>query len=105
MEEKERYKPAQELLGAIETLLNDVLGCPKGTQALKGILNRHGGADMYIPTETDLYKAWRNLQIRAQFKGDNHAELAELWKLKERQVRRIIHDEKLFIDIRDTFVD
>lgn len=88
--EKTKYKPAREFLGAIEQLLNDVMGCPEGTQALKAILNSHGGAEMYIPTETDMYKAWRNFQIRARFKGDNYDKLAEEWQLTARQVRNLI---------------
>ncbi len=81
------------MLAEIEGLLNGLMGCPKGTIALKGILSRHRGIYMYIPAETKIFKAWRNHQIRIFFKGDNYDELAKQWGLGKRQVRWIIHEK------------
>lgn len=77
----------------IEELLNKILGVPSGTLALKGLLDRYGGMEVYLPTSTDIYIAWRNDQIRLNFTGDNYAALASEWGLDERQIRRIINEE------------
>jgi len=78
------------MLVEIEGLLNSLMGCPKGTVALKDILSRHSGVNMYIPKETKIFKTWRNHRIRGLFEGNNYDELAKEWGLGKRQVRQIV---------------
>jgi len=91
------FKPSDGshgFLAEVEQLLNDALGSPHGTLEFKGILDRHGGGDIYIPTSTEVYNLWRQKQIRARFTGSNYQELADETGLSARHIRRIIHDDK-----------
>lgn len=86
-------------LQEVEELLNDIMGedpagCPLGTLALRDILQRHGGVDIYIPCLTERYRAWRDEQIRVEFQGDNYGELALRWDLEERWIREIVDGKK-----------
>lgn len=80
-------------LAEIEDFLNQIMGQPNGSQALKSICERHKGSMVYIPGATEMYIAWRNRQIVNEFKGDNYEELALKWNLKTRRIRRIIHEK------------
>lgn len=85
-----RQTEGNKLLATIEDLLNNTMGYPAGTLALKDVLEIHGGVEIYIPTATERYIALRNEQIKNEFKGDNHADLAGKYKLHEVHIRRII---------------
>ncbi len=78
------------LLREIEEGLNHILGGVKGTLWLKGILDRHGGQEIYVPKTTERYKKLRDNQIRIAFNGCNHAELAAEWQISEKTVRNIV---------------
>lgn len=80
-------------LADVEELLNQALGHPKGTLALKAVCEKWGGETCYIPSQTELFLAVRNEEIRRQFKGDNYEELALNYKITERQVRRIVNGQ------------
>jgi Mor family transcriptional regulator len=87
-------KSGSDFLRDVETLLNGALGHPAGTLALKEILSRHGGSDVYIPMSSELYALWRKKWIRKNFTGANHQELAYTCDLSESQVRRILNEEE-----------
>ncbi|MFQ5736901.1 MAG: Mor transcription activator family protein [Thermodesulfobacteriota bacterium] len=78
-------------LAELEELLNREMGAPAGSHALKALCERHHGSRVYIPSATEIYRAWRNRQLSFSFMGDNHAELALEWGLTERQIRRIVN--------------
>lgn len=54
------------------------------------IIKRIGGQKIYIPSRTTAKAKRRAALIRAQFTGANHAELASVHHLCERQVRNIL---------------
>lgn len=86
-----RSRPdGNKFLAEVEGLLNQVMGFPNGTLALKELLELHGGVEVYVPTATEVYISWRNSQIREAFRGDNHEELSLRWKIKLRQIRNIL---------------
>lgn len=78
-------------LADVEELLNQALGHPKGTLALKAVCEKWGGEAVYIPSQTELFLAVRNEEIRLKFRGDNYEELALASNLTVRQIRNIIH--------------
>jgi len=49
-----------------------------------------GGLRVRFPTFEELDREERNRQIRLRFTGDNHHELAEMFRISVRQVRRIL---------------
>ena len=57
---------------------------------IERIVKRIGGQKIYIPSETAAQARRRAALIRAQFNGNNYAELGRLHKLEPRSVRRII---------------
>ena len=75
----------------VEDCFNEMLGSPKGSVVLKGILERHQGARVIIPGATKLYRDFRDQEIRREFKGNNQEELALKWKITTRQVMRIVN--------------
>ena len=81
-------------LGDVESLLNEALGFPRGTEALKVVCEKHQGTTCYIPSATEVFISWRNGRIRDRFKGDNYDELAGEFNLSASQVRRIIHEKE-----------
>jgi len=78
-------------LAELEELLNNEMGAPAGSHALKALCERHHGSRVYIPSATEIYRDWRNRQIEFDFMGDNHDKLANEWRLTERQIRRIVN--------------
>ena len=56
---------------------------------IERIVKRIGGQKIYIPSETAAQARRRAALIRAQFNGNNYAELGRLHKLTPRQVRNI----------------
>ena len=86
-------KSGNNFLRDVEQLLNGALGHPAGTLALKEILSRHGGSDVYIPTTSALYVLWRKKWIHNNNTGNNHKELAYACELSESQVRRILNED------------
>jgi len=87
-------QPGREFLTELEGLLNEILGAPRGSLALKGLLGRYAGLRVYIPSTTELWRRWRNSRIRAEFTGDNHEPLALEWGLTVRQIRTILNEEE-----------
>lgn len=53
-----------------------------------------GGQNLYIPKRESLERDARNREIKARFNGGNYRHLATLFRLSERQVRKIINGEK-----------
>ena len=49
-----------------------------------------GGMRITFPDLQDLYRQARNRQIRHEFNGVNHIELGVKYRLKPRQIRRIV---------------
>ncbi len=49
-----------------------------------------GGMRITFPDLQDLYRQARNRQIKREFTGFNHVELGIKYKLKSRQIRRIV---------------
>lgn len=80
-------------LADVEELLNQALGHPKGTLALKTVCEKWGGEAVYIPSKTEFFLIARNEEIILKFHGDNYEELALEYKLTERQVRRIVNGQ------------
>lgn len=80
-------------LADVEELLNQTLGHPRGTLALRAVCEKWGGETCYIPSQTELFLAVRNEEIRLRFRGDNYGELALIYKITERQVRRIVNGQ------------
>lgn len=87
MQDKNRF------LADIEELLNQALGHPKGTLALKVVCEKYAGESCYIPSQTELFVEWRNREIVKRFRGDNYGELAAEFGLDKRQVRRIVNEQ------------
>ncbi len=52
------------------------------------LIKRMGGQKIYIPSATASQAKQRSAKIRAQFTGNNTAELARTWRISPRQVRR-----------------
>ncbi|TLM60961.1 MAG: hypothetical protein FDZ69_13715 [Deltaproteobacteria bacterium] len=52
-----------------------------------------GGARLIFPDMKALCRSDRNSRIRADFKGNNHEDLAIKYGIKKRQVRRIVQNE------------
>ena len=75
----------------IERLLNGALGDPQGTEALREILEIHGGREHYIRKRTDIDR--RRRKIIALFNGANYKALAKKFSLSVRHIRRIIGGE------------
>ena len=63
--------------------------CPK---CFKILLKECGGTRPYIPSAPSLIRQNRDENIRARFTGSNYQELADLFNLHERHIRRIVHD-------------
>lgn len=51
-----------------------------------------GGMRITFPDLQDLYRQARNRQIKREFTGSNHVELGIKYKLKSRQIRRIVQE-------------
>ena len=52
-----------------------------------------GGENLYLPKIESIEKAGRDREIRARFDGGNYKQLARLFRLSERQIRKIINGE------------
>lgn len=81
-------------LRKVEELLNEVMGYPEGTLALKGLCDAHGGGWHYIPSSTERYMDLRNSRIRDKFDGCNHEELSAEFGLSVKQIRRILKQKE-----------
>ena len=84
-------------MGKVEMLLNEVIGFPKGSMALKGICDDHYGEQIKVPHSTQIFIALRNQYIKKLFIKNTYAEITEIVeaefkeKLSVRQIRRIVH--------------
>ncbi|MDO6497347.1 Mor transcription activator family protein [Photobacterium sanguinicancri] len=54
-----------------------------------------GGRDIYIPTGTKLKSALRNIDIWREYNGRNIEQLANRYKLTERQITEILREQRL----------
>ena len=77
-------------LEEVEHYFNEILGTPRGSVVLKGILERHKGIRLVIPGATKIYRDWRDGGIRKEVNGRNLEELALRWKITMKQVMRIV---------------
>lgn len=59
-------------------------------QIIKVMVDVVGGYRITFPDLQDLYRMERNRCIRSEFTGCNHQELAFKYRLKVKQVRRIV---------------
>lgn len=87
-----------DLLGNFSDEHSDLVALGKriGAEALQAVLEVFGGQKPHIPSAEDFWarldREVRNERIRANFRGNNYAELAMAERLDERQVRRIVHE-------------
>lgn len=58
------------------------------------IFEELGGMRLTVPSISQLFVTERNNKIRIQFTGNNHEELAIMWNLSVRQVRRIVNEQE-----------
>jgi len=58
---------------------------------IKVMVETVGGLRLTFPDLQDLYRSERNRRLQNEFTGFNYEELAIKYRLKCRQVRRIIH--------------
>ncbi len=65
-------------------------GIASGQAVIKTIIEELGGLRVTIPDLHDLFREERNRRIITQFNGANHAELAERYGLRVRQIRNIV---------------
>lgn len=84
-------KEGFNFLEDVEGLLNQSLGFPQGTEAMKRLCEKHQGAEVYVPSATEAFIAYRNERIRERFNGSNYAALAAEEGLSEMHVRRIVN--------------
>ena len=52
------------------------------------------GESVYVPKIESVERAGRDREIRARFDGGNYKQLAKLFRLSERQIRKIINGER-----------
>lgn len=64
-----------------------------GLEAFMQLTLLCGGQNLYIPKRESLERDGRNREIKARFNGGNYRDLATLFRLSERQVRKIINGE------------
>lgn len=62
---------------------------------IKTLVNCVGGLRLTFPDLQDIYRVERNKRIRNEFTGFNHEELANKYRLKPRQIRRIVNNSVL----------
>jgi len=62
-----------------------------GMDAFLKFVNLCGGLNMYVPKVESLERAGRDREIRARFDGGNYKALSALFRLSERQIRKIIN--------------
>ncbi len=68
-------------------------GQEDGAEIMRILYEELGGLRITVPTVTQLIVEERNRKIRNRFAGNNHEELAIMWGLSVRQVRRIVNDQ------------
>ncbi|WP_319405144.1 Mor transcription activator family protein [uncultured Desulfosarcina sp.] len=62
-----------------------------GLQSVLDLANYRGGESLYIPKSDKLTRAARDRQIRDEFNGTNHKELARRHNLSIVWIRNIVH--------------
>lgn len=80
--------------GAVELFdgLQQRFGSNAG-EIIKAIVEIAGGLQIRVPDLQFLYRQERNRRIRYEFTGFNYEELAIKYRLKCRQVRRIVSEQ------------
>lgn len=97
-------KPAAELLKDLAdhacVLASAILDMPMddaeqfGEALAAYMADTWGGQVIYMPQDAAGRASERNAQIYAEFRGDNHAELAKQWGLSVQHIHRIIARER-----------
>ncbi|HEB94333.1 MAG TPA: hypothetical protein ENI94_12910 [Gammaproteobacteria bacterium] len=84
------------LVRAVRTAtgMHEHLAVPIADDILQCLCEEYGASEVYIPSSKKLKTHVRNRDIRESFNGANHAELAKKYGITERQVRRILCQEK-----------
>lgn len=60
-------------------------------QIIQVMVESVGGVRLTFPDLQDIYREERDRRIHAEFTGNNHEELAILYRLRIRQIRRILN--------------
>jgi len=60
-------------------------------QIIKVMAESVGGVRLTFPDLQDLYRQERDRRIHLEFNGGNHEELAILYRLRPRQIRKILN--------------
>jgi Mor family transcriptional regulator len=81
-----------EALTSLADHLRRSFGEETGTAVMRIVYEELGGMRITVPTITQLFVTERNEKIKRQFTGGNHEELAIMWGLSVRQVRRIVNE-------------
>ena len=85
MTRAEHAKVVTELFSGLQSEFGNL-----APQIIRVIVSIAGGCRITVPDLEDLYRAERNRRIRNEFTGGNLQELAIKYRLKVRQVRRIV---------------
>ncbi|MGN1102041.1 MAG: Mor transcription activator family protein [Huintestinicola sp.] len=62
-----------------------------GNTAYSALVAEYGGEFIYIPKAETIAVEYRNRRIYELFNGENYKELAKMYNLTERYVRRIVN--------------
>ena len=81
-----------EALTVLAERLRESFGDQTGAAVMRIVFEELGGLRLTVPTVSQLMSEERNRKIRRQFHGDNHEELAMMWGLSVRHVRRILNE-------------
>ena len=65
-----------------------------GLDAFLSICRLVGGLAIYFPKMESLERNGRDREIRSRFDGGNYKQLAKMFRLSERQIRKIINGER-----------
>jgi Mor family transcriptional regulator len=84
-----------EALTGLADRMREKFGEPTGAAVMRIVVEELGGLRITVPTVTQLMVSERNEKIRRQFTGDNHGELAIMWGISVRQIRRIINERNM----------
>ena len=88
----EQTSETWEALTGLADRLRVSFGAETGAAVMRIVYEELGGLRITVPTITQLFVVERNQKIKRQFTGSNHEELAILWGLSVRQVRRIVNE-------------
>jgi len=75
----------------VTDLVRDLAG-EDGIERFKQILHECDGERPLVTKEPRVIKKEKNKQIKKEFNGANYEDLARKYNMKERHIRRIVHD-------------